>query len=129
MLSVPSLPGENRSEHFGEFKSRSVKTRDKNSHKLCRVFHQAIKARRACFISFIKLFSILTKRKTIIKFYTKHIWTHNFLSCNCKFSQLGDRTNHITHIIFMLQSYENTLVDQSKCTYYPNYFIKHFTVF
>ena len=34
-----------------------------NSHKLCRGFHQAMKARRTCFISFIKLlFSVLTKR-------------------------------------------------------------------
>ena len=37
-----------------------------NSHKLCRGFQQAMKARTTCFISFIKLlFSVFTKRKTI----------------------------------------------------------------
>ena len=60
-------------KRLGEVESRSVKTRDEfegfhlleNSQKLCRGFHQAMKARRTCFISFIKLFSVSTKRKTI----------------------------------------------------------------
>ena len=46
MFPVPSLPDENRGERLGEFKSRSVKTRDhllENSHKLYRSFHQAMK--------------------------------------------------------------------------------------
>ena len=76
MFSVPSQLGENRGEHLGEFdNNRSVKTQDavegfhllENSHKLCQVFHQAMKAWRTCFISFIKSFSILTKRKMIHK--------------------------------------------------------------
>ena len=81
-FSVPSQPGENRGEHLGEFESRSVKTRDavegfhllENSHKHCRGFQQAMKERTTCFISVVKLFSLLTKRKTIY----------------CKFSQLGN---------------------------------------
>ena len=36
-----------------------------NSHKLYRGFHQAMKAKRTRFISFIKLFSLLTKKMTI----------------------------------------------------------------
>ena len=72
MFSVPSQLGENRGKRFREFESRSVKTRDavesfhllENSHKLCRGFHQTMKARRTCFISFMKLlFSVLIKRK------------------------------------------------------------------
>ena len=63
MFSVLSYPGENRGERLGEFESRSVKTRDavedfhllENSHRLCLSFHQAMKARRACYISFLKL--------------------------------------------------------------------------
>ena len=38
-----------------------------------------------------------------------------FTSFNCKFSQLGDSKSY---------RYENTLVDQSKSTYYPNYLQK-----
>mgnify|MGYP001794243897 CR=1 FL=1 len=36
--------------------------------------------------------------------YTKCICILNFLSWNCNFSQLGDRANHIAHVIFMLHS-------------------------
>ena len=58
-MKTCSLPGENRGERLGEFESRKVKTRDavevfhllENSHKLCRSFHQAMKARTTCFIS------------------------------------------------------------------------------
>ena len=69
---------------MGEFESRSVKTRDavegfhmlKNSHKLYQGFPQAMGARTACFISFIKLlFSLLTKRKTLYKVLTVN--SHN----------------------------------------------------
>ena len=102
-----------------EFESRSVKTRDavegfhllENSHKLCRGFHQAMEARTTCFISFIKLlFSLLTKRKTIYKART----VNSHKSETVK--QHGSR-----HFRASLR-YENTLVDQSKRAYYPNYF-------
>ena len=67
-----------------EFESRSVKTRDavegfhllENSDKLCRGFHQAMKARKTCFIPFIKLlFLLLTKRKTVYEVLT--VSSHN----------------------------------------------------
>ena len=82
------------------FESRSVKTRDvvegfhllENSHKLCRGFQQAMEARTACFIYFIKLlFSVLTKRKTIYEVRTVN--SHN-----------SETVNHIAHIIFVLHS-------------------------
>ena len=80
---MPSKPGENRNERLGEFESRSVKTRDavkgfhllKNSHKLCRGFQQTMEAQTTCFISFIKLFSLLSKRKTIYEVRTVN--SHN----------------------------------------------------
>ena len=83
MFSVPSLPGENRGQRLGEFESRSVKTRDTvegfhlldNSHKLCRGLQQAMEARTTCFISFIKLFSLLTKRKKIYE--ARNVNSHN----------------------------------------------------
>ena len=84
MFSVPSYPGENRGERLGESESRSVKNRDavegfhvlENSHKLCRGFQQAMKPRKACFISFIKLlFSLLTKRKTVYE--ARSVNSHN----------------------------------------------------
>ena len=63
MFSLPSLNGENLNECLGEILVRSVKTQDavegfhllENSHKLCRGFHEAVKAWRTCFISFINL--------------------------------------------------------------------------
>ena len=76
-----------------------------NSHKLCRGVQQAMEA-RTCFISFIKLlFSLLTKRKTVYEARTVNSY------------------NSETWHFGVSQSYENTLVDQSKRTYYPNYFI------
>ena len=66
-----------------------MKTRDaikgfhllKNSHKLCQGFHQAMMALITCFISFIKLYSISTKRKTLYeaRMYTFHetVNSHN----------------------------------------------------
>ena len=83
MFSVPSQPGENRGERLGEFESRSVKARDavegfhllENSHKVCRGFQQAMDARTTCFISFIKLFLLLRKRKTIYEVRTVN--SHN----------------------------------------------------
>ena len=74
MFSVPSYSYENQGECLGEFESGSVKTREavdgfyllEDSSKLCRGFHQAMRARKTCFISFIKLiFFVVTKRKTI----------------------------------------------------------------
>ena len=41
-----------------------------NFHKFCRGFQQAMEAQKTCFISFIKLFSVLTKRKML---YEAHI--------------------------------------------------------
>ena len=68
---------------MGEFESKSLKTRDavegfhllENSHKLCRGFQEAMEARTTCFISFIKLFSLLTKRKTVCEARTVN--SHN----------------------------------------------------
>ena len=123
---MPSQPGENLGKRLGESKSRSVRTQNavegflllENSYKLCQGFHQAMKAQTTCFISFIKLFSVLTKRKTIYKAHTVNSYN-------------SETVNHIALIIVVLHStvYENTLVDQSKPTYYPNYFIKQFKVF
>ena len=69
-----------------------------------------MEARTTCFISFIKLlFSLLTKRKTIYEVHT----VNSHKSETVK--------QHGSH--HFRASYENTLVDQSKCAYYPNYFI------
>ena len=72
IFSVSSKPGENRGKHLGEFEGRSVVTRDAVDGFICsRIltlnvrlgFHQAMKARRTCFISFLKLlFSDLIMR-------------------------------------------------------------------
>ena len=67
MFSVPSYPGENR-EHLGEFESRSVKAQHavegfhflKNSHKLCRRFHQGMKAHKLMFFEMTLLYEIIT---------------------------------------------------------------------
>ena len=125
MFSVPSQPGEIRGERLGEFESRSVKTRDvvegfyllENFHKLCRGFQQAMEARTTFFhrISFIELlFSLLTKRKTIYEARTGN--SHNSETVK----------QHGSRHFCASQRYENTLVDQSKRAYYPNYFINNF---
>ena len=44
-------------------------------------------------------------------------------SAYCKFLQLGNSQPYCSRHFSALQCYENTLVDQSKRTYYPNYFI------
>ena len=107
---MPSQPSENRGERLGEFESRSVNLIE-NSHKHCRGFQQAMKA-RTCFISFIKLlFPFLTKRKTIYEARTVN--SHNSETVKLHYSRHFRAS----------QRYENTLVDQSKRTYYPNYFI------
>ena len=49
-------------------------------------------------------------------------------SAYCKFLQLGDKP-HCSQYFHASERYENTLVDQSKCTYYPNYFINVDTTF
>ena len=100
---------------MGEFDSRSVKTRDavkefqilENSEKLCRGFHQAMKARRTCFISFMKLlFSILNKEKYDIRsayvyfnFFLETVNSHNL-----------ETANHIVQLIFVLESDMKTLL-------------------
>ena len=119
MCSVPSQPGENQGERLREFDSRSVKTRDaiegfhllENSHKLCRGFQQSMEARTTCFTSFIKLFSLLTKRKAIYEALTVNSQNSETVKPHCS------RHFHAS------QRYENTLVGQSKRTNYPNYFI------
>ena len=62
-----------------------------NSHKLGQGFQQAMEARKTCFISFMKLFSVLTKRKMIYEALTVN--THNL-----------EMVNHIAHIVFVLHS-------------------------
>ena len=70
-------------------------------------------ARTTCFISFIKLlFSFLTKRKTVYEAHTVNSHNSDTVKPHC--------SRHFR----ASQPYENTLVDQSKRTYYPNYFIK-----
>ena len=86
-----------------------------NSPKLCRGFHEAMKARRTCFISFIKLLIFeLTERMTL---YEVRLY-----SC-ISFMKLGHSQPYRSRHFRVSQRYKNTLVDQSKCTYYPNYFI------
>ena len=83
-----------------------MKTRDpvkgfhlfENSHKFCRGFHQAMKAQRTCFITFIKLFSVLTKKKTSIQspnvyfnFFNETVNSHNLKAAN-----------HVAYVIFDL---------------------------
>ena len=104
-----SVPSENRGECLGEFESRSVKTRDavdgfylfKNCHKLCRGFHQAMKARRISFVHFIELFEIiifrLNKEKDDIR--SSHLYFNFFHeTVNCPNLEI---TNHIAHKIFL----------------------------
>ena len=68
----------------------------KNSHKLCRGFCQAIKARRTCFISFIKLlFSFLTKSKIKTMIYTKSVCVYfNFFHERVNFHNL-EKANYV----------------------------------
>ena len=132
MFSVPSQPSESRGERLGEFVNRSVKTRDavdgfhllENSHKLCQGFHQDMKARITCFISFVKLlFSVLTKRKMI---YEAHMNTLLYFMKLLIHTTWRQSQSYCSHHVRASQRYENTLVGQSKRTYYPNYFVKYF---
>ena len=77
---------------MGEFESRSVKIRDpvegfqllENSHKLCRGFQEAMEARIAGFVSFIKLlFSLLTKRKTDYEVLTVNSHSSETVKFHC----------------------------------------------
>ena len=96
--------GENRGEGLGLFESRSVKVRDAvegfhliaNSHKLCRGFHQDMKARRTCLDSFIELFSVLRKRKRVCIYFNVFCETVN--------SHSLETANHMAYIIFVLNS-------------------------
>ena len=100
---------------FGKIREQiSENPRRSRGFSPAREFSQALlrfstdkKEQKTCFISLIKLiFSLLTKRKTIYEARTVN-------------SQR--QSNHIAHTIFVLHSF--TLVDQSKHTYCPNYFI------
>ena len=69
--------------------------------KLCRSFQQAMKARKTCFISSIKLlFSVLTKTKTINEVHIIN-------------SHSSETVNHIANVIFMLQVFYNEIKRQS----------------
>ena len=95
----------------------------KNSHKLCQGFHEARKARRTCFISFTKwLFSVLTKRKMINE---ACMYSFNSFMKMCINSYNLETTNHFAASISCFKVLLKQLVDQSKRTYYPNYFIKY----
>ena len=57
----------------------------------------------------------------------RQVCTYGFISfMNSKFLQLGDSQSYCFSPFRALQHYENILVDQSKCTYYPNCFIIYF---
>ena len=98
---MPSEPGENRGECFGEFENRSVTTRDaveyfhllENSHKLCGGLKRLWRhGQHVFFLFFLKsLFLILTKRKTIYEARTVN--SHN-----------SETVNHIADVIFELHS-------------------------
>ena len=112
--------GENRGEGLGLFESRSVKVRDAvegfhliaNSHKLCRGFHQDMKARRTCLDSFIELFSVLRKRKRVCIYFNVFCETVNSRSC--------ETDNQNALVIFVVCSV-NKMTNQKRM-YYPNYF-------
>ena len=93
----------------------------KNSHKLWQGFHQTMKARWRCFISFIKL--SFSDYYQIERQFTKSICIVLFISWNFKFSKLGDNKSYRSCHFCATQRYENTLAYQSKRMYYPNYFI------
>ena len=59
--------------------------------------------------------------KTIIFIANKE--KDNIQSAYCKFSQLETVKPHCSRDFHASKHYENTLVDQSKRMYYPNYFI------
>ena len=85
MFSVPSQPAECRGERLGEFRSRSVKTRE-FSQTLPR-FSPGYEGKENMFFFFYKiidLFSFLTKRKTIYEalmlhfnFFRETVNSHN----------------------------------------------------
>ena len=76
---------------FGEFESKSVKTRDtveglhllENFHKLCRGFQQAMEAWSTCFFNTWLLFSLLTKRKRIYEVCTVNSHNSGTLKPHC----------------------------------------------
>ena len=92
---------------MGEFESRSVKTQDvvegfhllKNSHKLCREFHQALKAWRTCFIFFKIIIFGFNKEKhdirsayVLFKFFNDTVNSHSEIA------------NHIADVIFVFHN-------------------------
>ena len=82
-----------RGKGLGEFESRSVKTRDavesfqllESSLKLCLGFHQAIKAERKCFVSFIKLNKEKDNKQSAYVFKYVFILSYLFNSHNQSF--------------------------------------------
>ena len=86
-----------------------------NSHKLCRGFHQAMKARKTCFISLIKLlfFDDIQSAYVYFNFFHETLNSHNL-----------ETVRHIAHVIFVLHSAMKThLMINQKCKFCPNYFI------
>ena len=101
-----------------------------SAHNLCQGFHQAMKAQRACFISFIKLLflrllSLKKKReRERERPYKKSVCIVLFPSWKCKFSHLEDSKSHCSRHSCFIGLWKHWIVDQRKHTYYPNYFIK-----
>ena len=111
MFFVPSEPGENRGERLGEFESRSVKTRYEFSLTLPS-FSRGYEGTDniSYFFYIIIIFSVNEEKDDKRSPY-------------CKLSLLGDSQTTLLTPFSCFIRYENTLVDQSKRTYYPNYFI------
>ena len=81
---------------------------------------QDMKAREKIFCFFYKItsFQLNKKRDDIWSAYVYFNFFHETVNSH----NLGT-ANHIAHVIFVLYSAMKTLIDQSKRTYYPNYFI------
>ena len=89
------------------------------------IFTKAMKAKRTCFISFIKLsFCILTRERR----YTKRIYLYFNFFFDTVNSHSLETANHIAHIIFLLYSVMKThlFINQNAHTInYLNYFNKY----
>ena len=121
MFSVPSQP----SEIQGAVKVLHLLD---NSYKNSPRFspgHEALKARRTCFISFIKLSVSDLKKKEKDDIRSAFVQFYFFMKLCSKFLRLEDIQPYRLRHFRALLRYENTLVDQSKRAYYPNYFIKN----
>ena len=80
---------------------------------VCLGFHQAMKARRTCFISFTKLlFTDSTKRKTV---YEARVYSLiSFMKL--KFSQLGESQPYRSHFVFQCAMKTQVLTNQNART-------------